>query len=73
MTKQVNEISLERAKTLLGQTEINEEKLKEVLERIKAFCKVSYQLYLKDINAEEKDAEIIKLEFEPTDQFTTAA
>lgn len=72
MTKQVNELSLERAKALLGQTEINEDKLKEVLEQIKAFCKVSYQLYLKDTNAEIEDAEIIELEIEPTDQFTTA-
>lgn len=73
MTKQVNELSFERAKSLLGQKEINEEQLKEVLERIKAFCKVSYQLYLKHTNAEIKDAEVIKLDFEPTNQFTTAA
>ena len=73
MTKQVNELSPERAKSLLGQKENNEEQLKEVLERIKAFCKVSYQLYLKSTSTEIPDAKVIKLDCEPTDQFTTAA
>lgn len=73
MTKQVNELSPERAKALLGQKEINEEKLKEMLEKIKAFCKVSYQLYLKDSNADLQEIEAKEFESEPTDQFTTAA
>lgn len=73
MTKQVNELSPERAKVLLGQKEINKEKLKEMLERIKAFCKISYQLYLKDTNAELQDVETKMFDSEPTDQFTNAA
>lgn len=73
MTKQVNELCPERAKSLLGQKEIKEEQLKEMLERIKAFCKVSYQLYLKDTNAELEDTEAKKFISEPIDQFTNAA
>jgi hypothetical protein len=71
MKKQVNEMSLERAKVLLGR-EIDENKLKKLLERIKAFCKVSYQLYLKIINA-DKEAIVKQLEAEPPDEFTKAA
>lgn len=72
MTKQVNELSFERARALLGQKEINEDKLKEMLESIKAFCKVSYQLYLKDTHADFKDTDTKEFDAEPTDQFTTA-
>ena len=73
MTKQVNELSLERARALLGTKEINDKQLKKMMERIKAFCKVSYQLYLKSTNAEMPDAKIIQLEAEPPNEFTKAA
>lgn len=49
MKKQVNELSLERAIALLGNKKINKAKLTKLLERIKAFCKVAYQLYQKNI------------------------
>jgi hypothetical protein len=69
MKKQVNEMSLERAKALLGR-EVDEHKLKKLLERIKAFCKVSYELYLKSIS---KEAIVKQFEAEPPDEFTKAA
>ena len=73
MKKQVNELDLERAKILLGQKEIDEVKLKKVLERIKVFCKVAYQLYLKNVEP-DKPANVMKqLESEPPDEFTKAA
>lgn len=72
MKKQVNELSLERAKALLGNKEINEETLKKMMERIKVFCKVSYQLYLKDCNTNKLPI-VIQLEAEPLDEFTNAA
>lgn len=68
MKKQVNELSPERAKALLGTNEIDEEKLIKVLERIKAFCKVSYQLY-SNHNPPDKETERT-LEAEPPNQFT---
>lgn len=68
MKKQVNELSPERAKALLGINEIDEEKLIKVLERIKAFCKVSYQLYANN-NTPDKIPERT-LEAEPPNQFT---
>jgi hypothetical protein len=72
MKKQVNELSLERAIALLGNKEIKEDQLKKLLERIKAFCNVSYQLYLKKI--EPDNPTIVKqLEAEPPDSFTNVA
>ncbi len=73
MKKQVNELSLERAIALLGNKKIKKDQLKKLLERIKAFCKVSYQLYLKSINPDKPTAIIKQLEIEPPDSFTKAA
>ena len=73
MKKQVNELSLERAVALLGNKKINEETLKKMLERIKAFCKVSYQLYLKSKNPDKPTAIVKQLESEPPNEFTNAA
>jgi len=70
MIKRVNELSLERAKALLGK-EISEKRLKKVLERIKAFCKVAYELYSKT-NETDKD-NVRELYSEPPDEFTNAA
>ena len=73
MKKQVNELNPERAKALLGKSEIDENKLMKLLERIKAFCKVSYQLYLK-LNASDKSITIMRtLESEPPNEFKNAA
>lgn len=72
MKKQVNELSLERAIALLGNKEINEDKLRKLLERVKAFCKISYQLYLKN-NKPDKPTIVKQLEAEPPDSFTKAA
>ena len=73
MKKQVNELDPERAKILLGQKEIDETKLKKMLERIKVFCKVAYQLYLKNIEPDKPTAITKQLEAEPPDEFTKAA
>lgn len=73
MKKQVNEMSHERAIALLGNTKINEEKLTETLERIKAFCKVAYQLYLNDINPDKPTTIVKQLDTEPPQKFTNAA
>ncbi len=73
MKKQVNELSHERAIALLGNKEINEEKLTKTLERIKAFCKVAYQLYLKNINPDKSTAIVKQFENEPPKKFTNAA
>lgn len=72
MIKRVNELSLERAKALLGK-EISEERLKKVVERIKAFCKVAYQLYSKTNATEMESDNVRQLYAEPPDEFTNAA
>lgn len=72
MKKQVNELSLERAKVLFGK-EIKEEKLKRMLERIKAFCKVAYQLYLTKGKPDKPIAQVRQLNSEPPNEFTKAA
>lgn len=72
MIKRVNELSLERAKALLGDKEISEERLTNVLERIKAFCKVAYELYSKNEGKVESD-NVRQLYAEPPDEFKNAA
>lgn len=71
MKKQVNELSPERAKALLGNNELDEAQLIRLMEQIKAFCKVSYQLYA-DCNPPDKETEQARtLDAEPPNQFTT--
>lgn len=72
MKKQVNELSIERARALLG-NKISEEKLKKLLDRIRAFCKVAYGLYIKGTKPEKPDAEIKSFRSTPPDEFTNAA
>jgi len=67
MIKQVNELNLERAKALLGNDEISEERLTKVLEQVKAFCKVAYELYSKN---EVQSNNVRELYTEPPDEFT---
>lgn len=74
MNKQVNELTFERAKSLLGEKEeISEERLKKVLEQVKAFCKVAYQLYSKTNPTDIESDNVRQLYAEPPDQFTKAA
>lgn len=72
MKKQVNDLTPERARALLGKKEISDEKLLKVLERIKAFCKVAYQLYSK-LNNKEAKAVTKDFDSEPPNEFTNAA
>ena len=72
MIKRVNELSIERAKALLGK-DFSEERLKKVVERIKAFCKVDYQLYSKTNATEKTNDNVRELYSEPPDEFTNAA
>jgi hypothetical protein len=73
MNKRVNELTPERAKVLLGENEISEERLKKVLDRIKVFCKVAYQLYSKRNQVTTESTDARQLNSEPPDQFTKAA
>lgn len=73
MIKRVNELCHERAKAFLGKKEISEERLKKVLEQVKAFCKVAYQLYSKKSGTENTSDDARELLTEPPDEFTNAA
>jgi hypothetical protein len=73
MTKRVNELTPERAKVLLGENKISEERLKKVLDRIKVFCKVAYQLYSKRNQVKTECDHVQQFNAEPPDQFTNAA
>jgi hypothetical protein len=72
MKKQVNELSLERAKALLGNKQVDEQQLKKVLEKIKVFCKVAYQLYLTSTQP-DRPTIVRQLKSDPPDEFTKAA
>lgn len=71
MKKQVKELSLQRAAALLEGKKLNEQTLLQLVERVKAFCKISYQLYLQKVRAVKND-ETKKLDAEPPDEFTNA-
>ena len=73
MKKQVNELSPERAKILLGNNEMDEDKLLKLLERIKAFCKVTYQLYSNHNPPDKPTNELRTLDAQPPNQFTNKA
>lgn len=73
MIKRVNELDFERVKTLLGDKNISEERLKKLLEQVKAFCKVACQLYAKKSGMNDKTAQAKELHLEPPQQFTNAA
>lgn len=73
MIKRVNELNLERAKALLGEKKIPDEKLIRVLEQVKMFCKVAYQLYAKQGGTEKENDNVRQIYSEPPDQFTNAA
>lgn len=71
MKKQENELSPEKAKALLGDNQLNEAQLIRLMEQIKAFCKISYQLYA-DSNPPDKEvAQTRTLEAEPPNQFNS--
>ena len=47
MKEPVKELSIERIKELLGNKKLSDETITKVMDRIKRFCKVAYELYLK--------------------------
>lgn len=68
----MDEFSLQRVKALLGK-QFNEEKLKKVLDRIRAVCKVAYQLYTKSVKLDKTATEVKPFKSNPPDEFTNAA
>lgn len=73
MKKQVKELGLEKALQLLGAKKIKKEVLQKLLARIKAFCKVSYQLYLNKTEPDKSISLVKPLDAEPPNEFTNAA
>lgn len=69
MKKQENEFPLKES---LLKEESEEERTQKMSERIKAFCKIAYQLYLKSNNPDTPTI-ASQLESEPPDEFTNAA
>jgi hypothetical protein len=68
MKKQVKTTKPKREKSLYG-NEFKKNKLDQVEERIKAFCHVAYQLYLKSMPTEKQDV-AKQLETKPPENFT---
>lgn len=44
------ELTLEKARELLGDNDISDEKLEKIINSIKVFCKVAYELYSEEQN-----------------------
>lgn len=68
MKKQVKTSKSQRRKPLC-EKEFTEDKLDQVAEKIKAFCHVAYQLYLKSIPTEKQDV-AKQLQTKPPGNFT---
>lgn len=68
--KQVNESHLKGQKAL-SEAEKKEETNKQMMERIKIFCNISYQLYLNSINPDKPV--YAEVQSKPPDEFTNAA
>ena len=45
--RELKELSIERIKELLGTKKLSDESIKKVMDKIKRFCKVAYELYAK--------------------------
>ena len=45
--RELKELSIERIKELLGTKKLSDESIKKVMDKIKRFCKVAYELYTK--------------------------
>lgn len=72
MKKQVKELSIERIRELLGAKKLSDEAIKKVMNRIKQFCKVAYELYLKK-QPPKKQAEVIEMENSENTKYKDAA
>jgi hypothetical protein len=59
--RELTELSIERIKQLLGTKKISDESIKKVMDKIKRFCKVAYQLYLKKSKPSQY-SEIVNIE-----------
>jgi hypothetical protein len=67
--RELRELSIEKIKELLGTKKLSEESIKKVMERIKRFCKVAYELYVKRNNPTKTEAtEIEKPNEQPNEQ-----
>lgn len=71
--KRVNKLNSEKTEIPLGNKEISEEKLKTVLEQIKVFCKIAYQLYSERNGTDKTSDNEKELKTDPPDEFTNAA
>ena len=45
--RELKELSIERIKELLGTKKLSDESIKKLMDKIKRFCKVAYELYTK--------------------------
>jgi hypothetical protein len=48
ITKDEQGLTLEKARELLGKKEISDEQLLEIVNAVKVFCKIAYELYAKE-------------------------
>lgn len=51
-------LTLEKAREILGDSDLTDERLNKIIEAVKVFCKISYELYLE----EQDSAKIINLD-----------
>jgi hypothetical protein len=59
--RELKELSIEKIKELLGTKKLSDESIKKLMDKIKRFCKVTYELYTKK-NTSKNKAEVEKHE-----------
>ncbi len=69
MKKQVKKLCSESVNALKRTNKTSEEKFNKVLEKIKAFCKVAYQLYVKTTQPDQPIEQARVFESKPPNEF----
>ncbi|MBA3682440.1 MAG: hypothetical protein H0W73_14950 [Bacteroidetes bacterium] len=70
------ELTLENARGLLNDKTMSDERLEKIINSIKIFCKVAYDLYVEEQNKKEEQLEIdnvTSLHSKPTQELKEAA
>lgn len=66
------ELTLEKARDLLGTNEndetLSDDKLEKIINSIKVFCKVAYELYSEEQNQKLKNKQEIIIELDPIEE-----
>ncbi|MBI3518121.1 MAG: hypothetical protein HY062_02020 [Bacteroidetes bacterium] len=68
-----NILTLEKARELLGENDISDEKLEMIISNIKVFCKVAYEMYCEEQNKKMDNEQDTIIELHSNQELKEAA